>query len=125
MFVDDIAAAFLLTTTCAGIDGCSIDLGSGTLTSMRDDVNSIVQLTNTQIDPHSAPFRIGRASRRASGIPITRERPSAGVPSLRWTTAWQRQSMASETSSMRTELLKWSIRATEPASGAHEVRIAR
>jgi UDP-glucose 4-epimerase len=51
VFVDDIVSAYLLAATRASIDGCSIDLGSGTLTSIRDVVNSIVQLMNVQIDP--------------------------------------------------------------------------
>ncbi|QIG51840.1 NAD-dependent epimerase/dehydratase family protein [Nordella sp. HKS 07] len=67
VFVDDIVAAFLLAATRAGIDGCSIDLGSGTLTSIRDVVRSIVQLTNAQIDPQfgALPDRPGQRTRIA------------------------------------------------------------
>jgi nucleoside-diphosphate-sugar epimerase len=51
VYVDDIIDAFLIAATRPVIDGRSIDLGSGTLTSIRDVVTSLVQLTNSKIEP--------------------------------------------------------------------------
>jgi UDP-glucose 4-epimerase len=51
VYVDDIVDAFLKAVTRPGIDGCSIDLGSGTLTSIRDVVASLIRITNSSIEP--------------------------------------------------------------------------
>jgi nucleoside-diphosphate-sugar epimerase len=51
VYVDDIVDAFLSAVTQPGIEGSSIDLGSGTLTSIRDIVASLVRLTKSSIQP--------------------------------------------------------------------------
>jgi nucleoside-diphosphate-sugar epimerase len=51
VFVEDVIDAFLLAATRPRIDGCSIDLGSGKLTSIREVVQLIVHLTNPEVGP--------------------------------------------------------------------------
>jgi UDP-glucose 4-epimerase len=51
VYVDDAINAFLTAATCPGIDGSTIDIGGGKLTSIRDVVAKIVRITNSQIEP--------------------------------------------------------------------------
>jgi nucleoside-diphosphate-sugar epimerase len=51
VFVDDVIDGIVAAATHPGINGCSIDLGSGKLTSIREVVESIVQLIDPQIEP--------------------------------------------------------------------------
>jgi nucleoside-diphosphate-sugar epimerase len=68
VYVDDIIEAFVTAAARPGIDGCSIDLGSGTLTSIRDVVRSIVQITNSNIEPQfgALPDRPSQQTRVAN-----------------------------------------------------------
>jgi UDP-glucose 4-epimerase len=51
VYVEDIIDAFITAATHSGIDGASIDLGSGQLTSIRDVVESIVEIINPGVEP--------------------------------------------------------------------------
>jgi nucleoside-diphosphate-sugar epimerase len=51
VYVDDVVDGFISAATRPGIDGRVIDLGSGTLTSIRDVVNSIVRIINPTVEP--------------------------------------------------------------------------
>jgi nucleoside-diphosphate-sugar epimerase len=51
IFVDDAVDAFVLAATRPGIDGCTIDVGTGTLTSIRDVVHTVVELIDPVVEP--------------------------------------------------------------------------
>jgi nucleoside-diphosphate-sugar epimerase len=51
VYVDDVVDGFISAATRPGIDGRVIDLGSGTLTSIRDVVNLIIQIVNPTVEP--------------------------------------------------------------------------
>jgi nucleoside-diphosphate-sugar epimerase len=51
IFVDDVIDGIISAAIRPGVDGCSIDLGSGKLTSIRDIVQSIVAIIDPQITP--------------------------------------------------------------------------
>jgi nucleoside-diphosphate-sugar epimerase len=51
VYVDDVVDGFILAATRAGIDGRDVDFGSGTLTSIRDVVTSIVEHIDAPIEP--------------------------------------------------------------------------
>ena len=126
VFVDDIVAAFLSAATRAGIDGCSIDLGSGTLTSIREVVNSIVRLTNTKIDPQfdALPERPGQRTRVADTYHARATLGWSAVTSLDHglaaTVQWYRNQFDENREGDRGQ-----FRATEAASGAQDERFAR
>jgi nucleoside-diphosphate-sugar epimerase len=67
VFVDDVIDGFLLAGTRTGIEGCVIDLGVGTLTSIRTVVELIVRIVNTSIAPEFGvlPDRPGEQTRVA------------------------------------------------------------
>jgi nucleoside-diphosphate-sugar epimerase len=51
VYVDDVIEGLISAATRTGINGCDIDLGSGELTSIREIVESIVELTDSPIKP--------------------------------------------------------------------------
>lgn len=51
IYVDDVVEGFLLAAEAPGIDGRTIDLGSGVLVSVRTVVENLVELTGSKIDP--------------------------------------------------------------------------
>ncbi len=51
VYVDDVVDGFIRAATRPGIEGEDIDFGSGTLTSIRDVVTSIVEHIDTSIEP--------------------------------------------------------------------------
>jgi UDP-glucose 4-epimerase len=51
VYVDDVVDGLLLTASTPGIDGATIDLGSGTLTTITEVVRELVQLLAPQIQP--------------------------------------------------------------------------
>jgi UDP-glucose 4-epimerase len=51
VYVDDVIDGFMLAASQPAIDGCTIDLGSGIMTSTREVVNHLVRITDTRIQP--------------------------------------------------------------------------
>jgi len=51
IYVDDVVEGLARAATVPGIEGCTFDLGSGLLSSVRDVVGHIVQLTESRIEP--------------------------------------------------------------------------
>jgi nucleoside-diphosphate-sugar epimerase len=51
VFIADVVEAFVRAATAPGIDGKSIDLGTGNLVSIRDIVERLVKLTDSQLRP--------------------------------------------------------------------------
>jgi UDP-glucose 4-epimerase len=51
VYIADVIDAFLRAATTPGIDGKSIDLGSGSLVSIRGVVDRLVKITGTKVEP--------------------------------------------------------------------------
>ncbi|KAB8335198.1 NAD(P)-dependent oxidoreductase [Scytonema tolypothrichoides VB-61278] len=51
IYVDDVIEGFLLMATISGLEGYTIDLGSGTLVTIREAVEQLVSLLNSDIEP--------------------------------------------------------------------------
>jgi nucleoside-diphosphate-sugar epimerase len=52
VFVDDVIEGLLLAATQPGVQGCTIDLGSGLLITIREVVEEITRLTGTNLLPN-------------------------------------------------------------------------
>lgn len=52
VYVDDVIDGFLAAAEAPEVEGHTIDLGSGTLVSIRTMVQTLVDLTGSKIDPH-------------------------------------------------------------------------
>lgn len=75
VYVDDVVDGLLLAGWTPGLDGATIDLGSGTLTSIRDVVVKLVDLLAPSVKPvfHALPDR-PRGGERAADVAHTRAR---------------------------------------------------
>ena len=51
VFIADVIEAFVRAATAPGIDGKSIDLGTGNLVSVRGVVERLVKFTGSQLRP--------------------------------------------------------------------------
>jgi nucleoside-diphosphate-sugar epimerase len=51
IFIDDVADAFLAAATASGVEGQTIDIGSGNLVTVREIVERIARLVGTGIAP--------------------------------------------------------------------------
>jgi nucleoside-diphosphate-sugar epimerase len=51
IYIDDMVEGILRCVTAPGIEGCTIDIGTGMLASVRDIVNKLVALTKPSITP--------------------------------------------------------------------------
>lgn len=62
IFIDDAVDAFAAAASAPGIDGTTLDIGSGRLTSIRDVVGHLVRLVNPGVEPRfgELPDRPGR-----------------------------------------------------------------
>lgn len=68
VYIADVIEGFLLAATASGIDGRTIDLGSGNLVSIRNIVRELVAATDTKIKPMfgALPDRPGEQERAAN-----------------------------------------------------------
>ena len=51
IYIDDLVSGLLQMATAADIEGSAIDLGSGTMVTVREVVQQIVKVINSQINP--------------------------------------------------------------------------
>ncbi len=51
VFIDDVAEAFILAASTPGIEGRTIDIGSGTLVSMRTLIETLVKAVGAGVEP--------------------------------------------------------------------------
>lgn len=96
IYVDDIADALARMATAAGIDGQTIDIGTGTLTSIREVVEHLVRLTGATVAPAfgTLPDTPARAPQTADLVRTERLlgwRPTLSLPEgLARTVSWWR-----------------------------------
>ena len=67
IYVDDIVSGYLAAATAKGVEGCTIDLGTGRLDTVRTVVEELVGLINPRIQPSfgSLPERALEQTRTA------------------------------------------------------------
>ena len=51
IYVDDVVEGLLRAAIASGIEGCAFDLGSGSLTSVREIAEQIVEIVGTSVEP--------------------------------------------------------------------------
>jgi UDP-glucose 4-epimerase len=51
IYVDDVIEGMIKAATAPGVEGCSIDLGSGQLVTIGDVVAKLVELTGARVEP--------------------------------------------------------------------------
>lgn len=51
IYIDDVIEGMLAAALVPNVEGCTFDLGSGTLVSIREMVQQLVKLVNPQIEP--------------------------------------------------------------------------
>ena len=73
VYVDDVADGLLLAVSSPGLDGSTVELGSGTLTSIREIVAKLVALVAPSVEPvfDALPDR-PRDDERAADVAATR-----------------------------------------------------
>jgi len=73
VYVDDVADGLVLAASTPGLDGATVELGSGTLTSIREIVTKLVALVAPSVEPlfEALPDR-PRDGERAADIALTR-----------------------------------------------------
>jgi nucleoside-diphosphate-sugar epimerase len=73
VYVDDVADGLLVAASSAGLDGATVELGSGALTSIREIVAKLVALVAPSLEPvfGALPDR-PRDDERAADVEVTR-----------------------------------------------------
>jgi UDP-glucose 4-epimerase len=51
IYIDDVVDGFLAAAQACSVEGCTIDLGSGTLVSIRDVIVQLVELVGSEVQP--------------------------------------------------------------------------
>ena len=101
VYIADVIEGFLLAATASKIDGRTIELGSGTLVSIRDIVRQLIAATDTKIKPlfGALPDRPGeqeRAANTATASELLGWRATTALNNgLRQTVNWFRAEMKS------------------------------
>lgn len=97
VYIQDVVDGLLAAAQAPGVEGCTIDLGSGVLLSVREVVDNIVELVGASIDPSfgalpDRPAEEMRAADLASARDRLRWRPATSLESgLACTVAWYRE----------------------------------
>ena len=97
IYVDDVVEGLLRAAVIEGLEGCSFDLGSGSLVSVREIVEQIVKITNSSVEPSfgalpDRPFEQERAADTAFLFKRLGYRPRTSLDrGLEMTAAWYRE----------------------------------
>jgi nucleoside-diphosphate-sugar epimerase len=97
IFVDDVVDGVLAAGEALGIDGGTIDLGSGELVSVRAVVQCIAKIIGTAVEPifgavPDRPFEQVRVANPADALAMLRWRPRVGLEDgLGRTVGWYAQ----------------------------------
>jgi len=106
IYVRDVIDGLLAAACKPGVEGCSLDLGSGTLVSVRDIVCQLVELSDSSIEPEfgalsDRPLERVRVADIAETYRILGWRPSTSlVDGLRQTIVWYQKKMTASRSSV-------------------------
>ena len=97
IYVDDVIDAYLALAEAPGIEGCTIDVGSGKLTSVRDVVTKIVDILSPEVQPdfgsiNDRPMERVRVADVQSALEITGWKPRTTLSEgLAKTVDWYRK----------------------------------
>jgi nucleoside-diphosphate-sugar epimerase len=100
IFVDDVIDGFLAAAGAPEVEGRTIDLGSGTLVSIRTMVQTLVDLTGSKIDPHlgavsDRPFEQARTADMSHAYAALNWKPKISLrEGLSRTVSWYSQQVA-------------------------------
>ncbi len=96
IYVDDVAEAFVRAATADGIDGATLDVGSGQLVAVREVVEQIYRIMGSATAPvfgqvSDRPMEQVRSADTATSERLLGWRPRTALPEgLRATAAWYR-----------------------------------
>jgi nucleoside-diphosphate-sugar epimerase len=97
IYVEDVVDGLVALALTAGVEGCTIDLGSGTLVPVRTVVEQIVQIIDTEVEPRfgavaERPFEQIRVAETAQTYATLGWKPRTSLTTgLEHTVAWYRQ----------------------------------
>jgi nucleoside-diphosphate-sugar epimerase len=100
IFVDDVVDAFILAASAPAVEGSTVDVGSGTLLSIRSFVEQLVRLSNSDIQPlfgalPDRPFEQIRVADTDSTYRMLGWKPATPLErGLRTTIRWYRDSLS-------------------------------
>ncbi len=101
IYVDDVVEALLRAGVVPGIEGCTFDLGSGSLVSVREIVEQIVEIVGSSIEPEfnvlpDRPFEQERPGDTSFLADKLGYRPNTSLRlGLEATVAWYRRQLSS------------------------------
>jgi len=101
IYIDDVVEGLLRAAVIPGIEGCTFDLGSGSLVSVRQIVEEIVKIVGSGIEPefNTLPDRAFEQERPADTSFLSDRlgsRPSTSLKlGLEATVTWYRQQLSS------------------------------
>jgi UDP-glucose 4-epimerase len=99
IYVDDVVEGLLRAAVVPGVEGCSFDLGSGSLVSVRGIVEQIVEIVGSSVEPvfNKLPDRPFEQERAADTSFLSNKlgyRPRTALKQgLEATVAWYRQQL--------------------------------
>jgi nucleoside-diphosphate-sugar epimerase len=99
IYVADVVDGLMALAFTAGVEGCTIDLGSGILVPVRDVVEQIVQVVGTGVEPlfgavPERPFEQIRVAETAQTHAKLGWRPTTSLKiGIEHTVAWYRQQL--------------------------------
>jgi nucleoside-diphosphate-sugar epimerase len=97
IYVDDVVEAFLAVARAADVEGHTIDVGSGELTTIRSIVEHLVRLINPNMEPifgalPDRPLEQVRVAQPAQAYAMTGWKPTTPLEEgLRHTATWYQQ----------------------------------
>jgi nucleoside-diphosphate-sugar epimerase len=100
VYVDDVVEGMIAAAETSGLEGATIDLGSGTLVTIREVVTRIVALTGSQFEPRfgihpDRPSEVVRIADVVSAQTLLGWRPKTPLEEgLRKTIDWYRNEIA-------------------------------
>ena len=102
IYVDDLIDGMTAVATASGVVGTTVELGSGTLVTIREEVEEIVRIMKPPVAPlfGAVPDRAAETT-RAADVAATRrllawEARTSLADGLERTVAWYREQLAAE-----------------------------
>lgn len=103
VYVDDVIDGFMAAAHSPNVDGCIIDLGSGSLVSIREVVQQITRLINSRVEPlfgalPDRPLEQVRVADQAYAYAKLGWKPKTSLDEgLRYTVDWYRRQLQNST----------------------------
>ena len=101
--MDDVTEGMVMAATSPGVEGQTLDLGSGTLATIREAVETIVRIMQPPVEPRfgavpDRPFEITRVADVERSKRLLRWEPTTSLEAgLRHTVDWYRSNLSGVT----------------------------